>query len=337
MTALRFVIAASATCLLGPLPVFAESPADFYRNKTVYLMIGEGAGGDYDSWGRAVARHIKDHIPGNPTVVPQNAVGAGGMVLANQMYNTLPKDGTVFGIFNRGLPFAPLLGDPGAQFDAAKMSWIGSPETDTVVCTARKDAPVQTMQELFDKELIVGASGPGSDTLNFPLFLTNLLGMKMRIIKGFSGTTEINLAVERNEVQGVCNSYVSASRQALFRSGIVHILFQGAVTPDPRIPDVPTAFALAKTDSDRDVMRLYLSRLEVGRPFVAPPGLPADRLAALRRAFDETMTDPGLIADAKTEKLNLNPRTGQELADIVKSVYGTPQQVVDRTMQAMGH
>jgi tripartite-type tricarboxylate transporter receptor subunit TctC len=332
-----FVIAASASFFLASAPVRAESNEDFYRNKTVFVMIGEGVGGDYDSWGRVLSRHLKDHLPGNPTIVAQNVVGAGGMVLANEMYNTLPRDGSIIGIFNRGLPFAPLLGDPGAQFDAAKMSWIGSPENDIIVCTARKDADVQTMTDLFDKELIVGASGPGSDTLNFPMFLTNLLGMKMRIIKGFSGTTEVNLAIERGEVQGVCNSYVSASRQSLFTSGVTHFLFQGAIEPDPRIPNVPTVMGLAKTDTQRAVMQLYLARLEVGRPFMAPPDLPPARLAALRRAFDDAMKDPGLAVDAKKEKLNLNPSTGQQLADVVRSVYATPKEVVALTMQAMGH
>jgi tripartite-type tricarboxylate transporter receptor subunit TctC len=339
MTRLRVAVAALAalgTAALGAAPAFAQSSADFYKGKTVYLYIGEAAGGDYDTWGRVVAEHIKDHIPGNPTIVPQNVEGAGGMTAINRIANVAPKDGTVFGDINRGLPFEPLLGGVGALFDPRKLSWIGSPELDVIVCTARKDAEVQTMQDLLTKELIVGATGTGADTLTYPQFLQGLLGLKFKIVKGFPGSGPIVLATERGEVQGLCNSYSSVTRQSIFREGKLNILFQGSEKPDPRIANVPTPFALAKTDADRQALKLFLARAAVGRPFVAPGAVPADRVAVLRKAFDDTMKDPAFIADTKKAKLNVSPVTGQQIADVIEDVYKTPQPVIDRTKQLLG-
>jgi tripartite-type tricarboxylate transporter receptor subunit TctC len=333
---MRFRAAAVAlAALVASGPAFAQSAADFYKGKTVYLYIGEAAGGDYDTWGRVVAQHIKDHLPGSPVIVPQNVEGAGGMTAINRIANVAPKDGTVFGDVNRGLPFEPLLGGTGAQFDPRKLNWIGSPELDVIVCTARKDAPVQTLEDLRTKELIVGATGTGADTLTYPQFLQGLLNLKFKIIKGFPGSGPIVLATERNEVQGLCNSYVSVSRQALFQEGKLNILFQGSEKPDPRLPNVPTPFALAKTDSDKQALRLFLARAAVGRPFVAPGGVPADRIAILRKAFDDTMKDPEFVADTKKAKLNVSPITGQQIADVINQVYTTPPEVIARTKELL--
>lgn len=339
MTRLRVVAAAFAAIGMAAagaaVPAFAQSAADFYKGKTVYLYIGEAAGGDYDTWGRVVAQHIKDHIPGNPTVVPQNVEGAGGLTAMNRIANVAPKDGTVFGDINRGLPFEPLLGGQGTLFDPRKMNWIGSPELDVIVCTARKDAEVQNLKDLQTKELIVGATGSGADSLTYPQFLQGLLGLKFKIVKGFPGSGPIVLAAERGEVQGLCNSLVSVSRQALFREGKLNIILQGAEKRDPRIPDVPTPFDLAKTEADRQALKLFLARAAVGRPFVAPGGVPADRIAALRKAFDDTMKDPGFVEDTKKAKLNVSPLTGQQIADVIEDVYKTPQAVIDRTKELL--
>jgi tripartite-type tricarboxylate transporter receptor subunit TctC len=333
---MRFRAAAVAlAALVASVPAYAQSAADFYKGKTVYLYIGEAAGGDYDTWGRVVAQHIKDHLPGNPVIVPQNVEGAGGMTAINRIANVAPKDGTVFGDVNRGLPFEPLLGGTGAQFDPRKLNWIGSPELDVIVCTARKDAPVQTLEDLTSKELIVGATGTGADTLTYPQFLQGLLNLKFKIIKGFPGSGPIALATERGEVQGLCNSFVSVSRQALFNEGKLNILFQGAEKPDPRLPNVPTPFALAKTDADKQALRLFLARAAIGRPFVAPGGVPSDRIAVLRKAFDDTMKDPEFVADTKKAKLNVSPITGQQIADVINQVYTTPPDVVARTKELL--
>ncbi|MGE5539791.1 MAG: Bug family tripartite tricarboxylate transporter substrate binding protein [Gemmatimonas sp.] len=330
------VAAAALAAICAAAPAFAQSGSDFYKGKTVYLWIGEAPGGDYDTWGRLVAAHIKDHIPGEPSIVAQNVEGAGGMVAINRLANTAPKDGTVFGNVNRGLPFEPLLGGAGAQFDPRKLNWLGSPELDVIVCTVRKDAPVQSLQDLRTKELIVGATGTGADSLTYPQFLQGLLGLKFKIVKGFPGSGPIVLAAERGEVQGLCNSYQSVTRQSYYREGHLNILFQGAETPDPRIKDVPTPFDLATNEDDRQALRLFLDRAAVGRPFVAPGGVPAERVAVLRKAFDETVKDAAFIEAAKKAKLNVSPITGDQIAKVIDEAYGTPKPVIERTKKLLG-
>jgi tripartite-type tricarboxylate transporter receptor subunit TctC len=335
MTRLRlFAAVLAAACVAAP--AFAQAAGDFYKGKTVYLWIGEAPGGDYDTWGRLVGAHIKDHIPGTPTVVSQNVEGAGGLIALNRMANTAAKDGTVFGNVNRGLPFEPLLGGAGVQFDPRKLNWIGSPELDVIVCTARKDAEVKTLEDLKTKELIVGATGSGADTLTYPQFLQGLLGLKFKIVKGFPGSGPIVLAAERGEVQGLCNSYASVTRQAYYRNGGLNILFQGAETRDPRLANVPTPFDVAKSEEDRQALRLFLDRAAVGRPFVAPGAVPTDRIAILRKAFDETVKDPAFLEAAKKARLNVSPITGQQIAEVIESAYKTPQPVVERTKKLMG-
>ena len=324
------------SALLAAGPGLAQSPEQFYKGKTVFLYVGEAEGGGYDTWGRLVAKHMKDHIPGNPTIVAQNVPGAGGLLALNQIANTAPKDGTTFAIVNRGMPFEPLLGGESTHFDPRKLNWIGSPEVDVIVCTARKDAEVKTMQDLFSKELIIGATGTGADSLTYPEFLQGLLGMKFKIVKGFPGSSPIVAATERGEVQGLCNSYNSVANTAYYRDGHLNILFQAALKGDPRIPQVPVATDLAKTDSDRQALKLFLARAAIGRPFVAPPNVPADRVQALRTAFDDTMKDESFIADTKKARLNLGPLTGQEIATIIDESYATPKDVVTRVEKAMG-
>jgi tripartite-type tricarboxylate transporter receptor subunit TctC len=335
MRGMRIAVASAAALMLGHAQSWSQSPAEFYRGKTIYLMIGEASGGDYDSWGRLVARHIKDHIPGAPNVVPQNVVGAGGLSLANQIYNVVPKDGTVLGTFNRGLPFLPLLGDSAARFDASQMNWIGSTERDVYVCWDHPRVPIVSLDELLSKQLILGATGSGSDTLTIPYFLANLLGLKLKVISGFAGTAEVELAVERGEVDGLCSSYSAISRHAIFRAGNVRLLFQLAPEPDPRIKEVPMVSDLAGSEPDRQAMQFYLARLLLGRPFVAPPGVPPERVAALRQAFDDTMRDEAFVAEVRQAHMTLLPSSGQALADAVRAVYQTPVPVIERTARAM--
>jgi tripartite-type tricarboxylate transporter receptor subunit TctC len=255
----------------------------------------------------------------------------------NQLYNVSPKDGTTIGLVNRGIPLEPLLGGDGTQFDPSKMNWIGSPDKDTTVCVARKDAQVQTMPDLFTKELLVGATGSGADTATYPEFLSALLGMKFKTIKGYQGTKEISLAMERKEVEGICVAYDSLMRETLAREGKINILFQATLRPDRRLNNVPVGTDLARSEEDRQALRLFFARVALGRPFVAPPGVPTERVALLRKAFDDTMKDPAFLKDAKQQDLNVDAITGQELTNIIASVYKTPKDVVKRTAEALGH
>ena len=334
MRALVFVL--TLLCAATQVLSATRTPSEFFAGKTVYILIGFGPGGANDVWARTIAAHLGNHLPGRPRVVPQNSPGAGGLKLMNQLYNVSPKDGTTIGLVNRGIPLEPLLGGEGTQFDPSKMNWIGSPDKDTTVCVARKDAQVRTMRDLFTKELLVGATGSGADTATYPEFLSELLGMKFKTIKGYQGTKEISLAMERKEVEGICVAYDSLMRETLAREGKINILFQATLEPDRRLKNVPVGTDLARSEQDRQALQLF-ARVALGRPFVAPPGVPAERVAMLRKAFDDTLKDPEFLKDAKQQDLNVDAITGQELAEIIASVYKTPKDVVKRTAQALGH
>jgi tripartite-type tricarboxylate transporter receptor subunit TctC len=322
--------------ILGATTASADPVAQFYRGRTVSLLIGFGIGGDDDLWGRLIGKHIGRHIPGHPIVQIQNLPGAAGLVLINRLAHAAPRDGTVFGMVNRGIPFEPLLAGGGTQFDPLQMTYLGSPNRDTTVCAARRDAAVKTMADLFTTELMMGATGSGADTAIYPEFLAALLGMKFKVVKGYSGSREVTLALERNEVQGVCLAYDSLNRAPYVRDVGVNILLQVATAPDPRFPAVPLGVDLARDERDRQALGLFLARTLVGRPFVAPPGLPAERGAALRTAFDETLRDREFLEDASRQNMNVVAVSGREIDDILARAYRSPAEVVRRTIEALG-
>ena len=314
----------------------AQTTAEFYKGKQISLLVGFGPGGEDDLWARLVSRHLTTHIPGNPNVVPQHVPGSGGLLVVNRLYNTAARDGTVIGMINRGIPFEPLLGGQGAQFDALKINYIGSPGRDTTVCAARKDSAVQSLQDLYTRELTVGSTGSGADTAIYPEFLSALLGMKFKLVKGYQGSHEIQLAMERGEVQGICLAYDSLSRGNLARTGRINVLLQAALEPDPRIRDVPMVRDAVRTVDERKSLELFFARAAMGRPFVAPPDLPADRLAVLRQAFEATLRDPAFLEDARKQNLNVVPVSGRAMFDLVANAYRTPPDIVKRTMRALG-
>jgi tripartite-type tricarboxylate transporter receptor subunit TctC len=330
-------VTTAALLALLPVAAWAQAPADFYKGKTVSLMNGFGPGGENDLWTREIAKHMPKYLPGNPTIVVQNVPGAGTLLLANQLYNTMPKDGTTFGLISRGIPLEPLFNGPGVQFDPVKFNWIGSPDKDVQVCVARKDAAVQKMEDLFTKELVVGATGSGADTQVTPEFLSRLIGMKFKIVSGYPGSNEILLAVERNEVQGICVAYASVQRQAIFRDGKLNILFQASLKSDPKLTDVPLGSSLARSAADRPALELFFGRAEIGRPFLAPPGVPTDRVAALRAAFAGALKDPQLIEETTKERLTVNAISGEDIQAVLAKLYATPADVVKRVAAALGH
>jgi tripartite-type tricarboxylate transporter receptor subunit TctC len=314
----------------------AQAPAEFFRDKTISLLVGFGPGGEDDLWARTISRHMTAHIPGGPTVIPVHTPGSGGLLVANRLYNTAAKDGTVLGMINRGIPFEPLLGGQGTQFDALKFNYVGSPGRDTTVCAARKDAAVQNLQDLYNKELTVGGTGSGADTAIYPQFLASLIGMKFKLVKGYKGSHDIQLAMERNEVQGICLAYDSLSRGNLAKTGQVNVLLQAALAPDPRLKDVPMVIESTQSPDDRKALELFFARTAMGRPFVAPPGMPAERLEVLRAAFAATLTDPAFLEDAHKLKLNVSPVSAREMTDVVTNAYKTPPAIVERTIKALG-
>jgi len=338
MTINKFVaIAAAAIALCGvSRSATAQSVEDFYKGKTVTIMIGYGPGGTDDVWARLIAKYMGEHIPGKPNIVATNVPGAGSLLLANQVYNTQPKDGTVIGLINRGVPFEPLLGGIGTRFDPMKFNYVGSPDRDTPACAIRVDAPVKTMQELLTKEYIVGATGSGSDSQLYPEVLANMLGVKMKIVQGYPGSRDILLATERGEVQGGCVSYDTIVRDVMFREKRTRILFQAALKPDDRMPEVPMIHDMATSDEQRQALDLFLQRTLVGRPFVMAPGVPAERLEAIRNAFLAALKDPALAADARTAGVNIHYVSPGELTKIISDSYASPPAVVANVKKALG-
>ncbi|MPZ55568.1 MAG: hypothetical protein GEU91_03535 [Rhizobiales bacterium] len=324
--------------MLPLAPAAAQSPAEFYKGKAVDLQIGYSAGGGYDVYARLVARHIGKHIPGNPTVVPKNMTGAGSLKLANWLYNVAPKDGTVFGMIGRGTGFDPLFGIKGAQFQGTKFNWIGSANDEVSICVSWHTSDVKTFDDLRQRELIVGGTGASADTDQFPKILNAVLGTKMKIITGYPGGNDIGLALERGEVKGRCGwswSSVKATHQPWLDEKKINILIQLSLAKHPDLPNVPLIVDLAKTDEEKRILRLVFARQVMGRPFLAPPGIPADRVAALRKAFMDTMRDKEFLAEAEKGKLEITPVSGEDIQKLVEEVYATPAEVTTKATELL--
>jgi tripartite-type tricarboxylate transporter receptor subunit TctC len=311
-------------------PATAQAPS--LAGKNVTMLIGFGPGGGYDAWGRVVARHIGRHLPGNPNVVPQNMPGGGSFNAANNIYTIAPKDGTVLGIIARDAALGPLTGAPGARFDPLKISWVGTPTTETNICIATEKAKVKTVKDLFTTELIIGNTGVGTGTYSYPKALNGMLGTKFKLISGFPSSTDVFLAMERGEVDGICESLdsVIGKRPDWIATKKINVLFQGGVAPNPELKDVPFVVDMARNGGEKQAIEFLYAGQGIGRPFVAPPDLPADRLKMLRDAFNATMKDSDFIADVKKQKLDLEPEDGEHLATLIKKIYATPKAVVDK-------
>ncbi len=318
-----------------PAGAQAQSVEAFYRGKTVTVFIGYGVGGSDDLWGRLIARYMGRYMPGQPLVVAQNMPGAGSLVAANQIYNVAPKDGTVIGVINRGLPFEALLGGGGVQFDPRKFNWLGSPDRDVIVAYVRTDAPLRDVTELRTKELIVAATGSGADSQTYPQVLAQLFGWKLRIVQGYPGSRDMNLAVERNEAHGTFISYDTAAREPTFTDGTRRLLLQGVMTPDERMKDVPTLAGLAQSEAEQRAVDFFLLRAGMGRPFVVAPGVPAERLTALREAFAAALRDPELIEETKKLRLNIAYVAPDSLKALVEKGYEADAQTLERVHKAM--
>jgi tripartite-type tricarboxylate transporter receptor subunit TctC len=323
--------AACAFAHLGPAPAWAQAGPSL-AGKNVQMLIGFGPGGGYDLWGRVVARHIGKHLPGNPAVVPQNMPGAGSFVAANNIYNLAPKDGSVMGIIARDAALGPITGATGARFDPTRITWLGTPTTETNVCIASDTAKVKTLKDLYSEQLIVGDTGVGTGTHSYPKALNALLGMKFKIIAGFPSSSDVFLAMERGEVDGICESLdsVSGKRPDWIPSKKVTILFQGGAVPNPQLKDVPFVPDLARSQDDRLAIEFLYAGQGIGRPFVAPPDMPADRMKMVRDAFRDTMKDPEFIEDARRNMLDVEPEDGEHLAALIQKVYQTPRPIVDK-------
>ena len=343
MTSLRVLVRrlvlplAAVVALITPAPA-QDDVAAFYRGKQIRIVVGSAAGGGYDLFARVVARHMAKHIPGRPTIIVQNLPAAGGMVMTNQLFNLGPKDGTVIGTPINGIPTAPLLQPQAARFDATKLIWLGSTNREPYVAFVWHTVPVTSVADLTDREVVVGATMPGTTMVDFPLLANDILGLKFRIVRGYESTPQINHAIERGEVEGMGGigwSSVKAQSSQWIAERKIKVIGQYGLKRHGQLSDVPTMLELAKSELDAQAMRMLFARTEYGRPYFLPPDVPAERAQALRRAFDATMRDPAFIADAARLQLDIDPMTGKELQALVAQLAGTPPDIVARVRAAL--
>jgi tripartite-type tricarboxylate transporter receptor subunit TctC len=311
----------------------AEAAAEFYKGSNLELDISSSVGGGYDAYARMLARHIGRFIPGSPIVVAKNMEGVGGLRLANFLYNAAPRDGTTFATLYRGIVFDPLLGGNGAQFEAIRFTYIGSANDEVSVCVAWHTTGVISFEQVLTKELVVGASGRSADTYQFPKIVNGVLGTKFRIIAGYPGGNDIDLAMDRGEVQGRCGwswTSLKATRQSWLAEKKINILFQMGLSRHPDLPSVPLVMDLARNDDDKAILKLIFARQVMARPYIAPPDVPNNRAEALRAAFADTMKDGDFLADAEKSLLEIRSVSGEDVEKLVKDVYQTPPAIVRR-------
>ena len=318
-----------------------DAVAQFYKDKTVTIIIGSTAAGGVDVYGRLIARHIGRHIPGNPKVVPQNLPGAGSIAAASHIYSAAPKDGTQIGTVLAGAIVDPLLTDGARRYDPTRLNFIGNANTETAVCVVRADAPARSFADTFQTELIVGGTGPGSALTVNPVFLRNIFAARLKLVAGYPGSREISLAVEKGELHGVCGLNWTSARQQyrdlLTGGGPFRVILQEDVKAMPELArlGVPLVTSFARTDEDRQVLDVYYGQGPINRPFIAPPDVPADHIAALRRAFMAAIADPELQAEARRSNLDVLATPGVEVQALVARLYNTRSPVIARLKQAI--
>jgi tripartite-type tricarboxylate transporter receptor subunit TctC len=335
-TPFAMLVAGTFAAAIAGLPLStasAQTPAEFYKGKTVDFYIGYSAGGAYDLYARLISRHMGKHIPGNPQVVPKNMEGAGSQRLANWLYAAAPKDGTAIGATSRGMAFDPLLGSKTAQYEAPKFTWIGSANDEVSVCVAWHTSGVTKWDDIMSKELPIGSTGTGDDTYQFPRFTNNALGTKFKIVTGYPGGNDVSFAMERGEVGGRCGwswSSIKATRMGWYEDKTIHVLMQFSLAKHPDLLHIPLITDLAKNEEQQQIFKLIFARQVMGRPYMAPPGVPKDRADALRKAFMDTMADKEFLAEADKAKFEITPVSGDEIAALVADIYKTPPAVAEK-------
>ena len=332
--------------LLGfPSALAQDSVAQFYKGRQITVIVGSSAGGGYDIYARLLARHMPKYIPGNPSIIVSNMPGAGSNAAVAHIYNVAPKDGTFIGapqnsaimdaLFDATLGNARRL-----RHDATKLIHIGSATTDHYVCIARSDAPIKTFQQALTQEFLIGASQPGTSTRDYPAMLNNTTGAKIKQVSGYPGTREITLAIEKNEVYGLCGfswSSLNAQKPDWVKSGFIRVIVQEHDKGNPEINKmgVPLAVDFATSPENRKIMELIYSSETFGRPYMLAPDVPADRVVALRKAFMDAMKDPELLAEAQRIGLAIDPISGEDLQKLAADIFATPAPFVEKVKDAL--
>jgi tripartite-type tricarboxylate transporter receptor subunit TctC len=344
MTRIAFVgalrMSALAAAVMCTQVAQAQSVGEFYKGKTVTIVVGSDVGGGYDLMARTVARHLGRHIPGRPNIIVENRPGAGSIVATNYVYEIAPKDGTVIGAVQRPIPFQVLFGDTGVRFDVRRMQWIGNTSNELGVVVAWHTAPQKTVEDLFTREMIVGGTGPATDPELLPRAMNNVLGTKFKIVSGYKGQAQMVLAMEREEIQGTGNwsfSDIEKGRADWVTDKKIRILLQLGLTTSqsPLLRDVPLVMDIVRTDEQRYVFKILMGMKAMGRPYFVAPAVPKERIDALRTAFMATMRDPEFLAEAAKTLGQIDPLTGPEMQKIIADVYALPPEIIAKARETV--
>jgi tripartite-type tricarboxylate transporter receptor subunit TctC len=330
---MRAVTALIWVAACWPVGAHAQTAEEFYRGKSITMLVGSGAGGGYDTYARIFARHMSRHIPGNPAIIAKNMPAAAGLAAASALYTTADKDGSTIAAFTNGAAMEPLFGNTSARYDAQKFNWLGSIGKLQNVCATWHQSPVKTIEAARAREVIVAAAGATSNTAIVPKALNALIGTKFKVIAGYDTGAGLTLSIERGEAEGICGlswSTIKASRPHWIRDKLLNIIVQMGLQKLSDLPDVPSALDLVTDPENRPVLELILIRQEAGRPFAAPPGVPADRIAVLRRAFAATLDDGEFRAEADKAQLEIEPLTAREIETFLARAYGAPRTTVQK-------
>ena len=326
----RSVVAALVAWSCCFASAHAQSVADFYKGKNVAVAIAFSPGGGYDLYARTLARHMGKHIPGNPTLVPQNMPGAGGLRVAQFYSQAAPKDGLDFGTFTRMAGIAPLF-DPSQNYDSSKLTWLGAITDSVSVCVTWHTSPVKTWKDFLEKPVTLGGTGPSGELDIFTNLYKNVFGANIKLVSGYPGTAEIMLAMERGELDGVCGidwTSIKAQRQRWIKNKQINVIAQAAFRKDPDLPNVPLIMELTKDPEKLQILKLFVSAHEFARPYAAPPGIPPERAAALIAAFEATMKDEGFLAETAKHQMEVAPVSGTRLAGMLAELYKTPEAIL---------
>lgn len=342
MTKSRSIKAAflTAACVIAVIaPAAAQTPAEFYNGKTVHIVVGFGSGGGYDLYGRMLGRYLGKYIPGHPNVVVENMTGAGSVRAANHVYAVAPQDGTYIAAVNQNMPMYQLLGGDGAKFKASGMQWLGSMANSNGLVYTWKASGIATLDDAKKRDVPLGAAGTSSDSYIYPTLINDLLGTRFKPINGYTGSGQINIAIERGEVMGRGgNSWASVQtgNKTWLEQKKINLLVQVGFKKEPELPDVPLLLDLVKTDDARAVVRVISQPPAIGYGHWVGPGVPKDRIDALRAAYAETMKDPDLLKEAEKINMLIRPQNGVDVEGLVKQAAGAPQAVLSRTAKILG-
>ncbi|MBX9774843.1 MAG: hypothetical protein K2Y71_10580 [Xanthobacteraceae bacterium] len=331
-------IIAAAIALGLTSPAAGDAVADFYKGRTVSIIVGYPPASGYTIYAQLLAKYLADHIPGRPNVVVQNMPGAGGIKAANYVYTVAPKDGTALGTFSVGALIDELFGTSTTSFDTGKFGWVGNMDESVGTCVVKAATGVRKFEDLLEKEVLFGGTGPAGGVTQAALALTRLYGARIKLIKGYPGAQDVVVAMDRGEVHGVCGISIAVLKSRLahqIKSGELVPIIQDSAKPHPELPGVPSVYDFAKSDDERQVLDLLFGWRVLGRPIAAPPGVPAERLAALRKAFIDAMHDKRFVADAAKAQLDIAPASGEAVASLVARLFSQSKDTVKRAADAV--